>query len=104
MLFVRGGFNEAIHHKCAPLGRQFGFIDELHEIVGLDMSQLEARLSELKKVVRIEQGLTEAVAEAMSAAGPGDTVLFSPAYASFGMFKNEFDRGDQFVALVAKLA
>jgi UDP-N-acetylmuramoylalanine--D-glutamate ligase len=70
---------------------------------GLDMSKLEVRLPELKKVVRIEQGLEAAVQEALSAAVPGDTILFSPAYASFGMFKNEYDRGDQFSAIVQKL-
>lgn len=43
-----------------------------------------------------------AVREAFAAAGPGDTILFSPAFASFGMFKNEYDRGDQFNALVQK--
>ncbi len=31
------------------------------------------------------------------------TVLFSPAFASFGMFKNEYERNDQFLALVEKL-
>ena len=70
---------------------------------GLDMSKLEARLPELKKVVRIEQGLREAFAEALSAASPGDTILFSPAYASFDMFKNEYDRGDQFIGMVKGL-
>ena len=43
----------------------------------------------------------KAVNEAFLAAEPGDTILFSPAFASFGMFKNEYDRGDQFDALVA---
>lgn len=29
---------------------------------------------------------------------PGDVLLFSPGFTSFGMFLNEFDRGDKFVA------
>ncbi len=70
---------------------------------GLDMSALEARLGELKKVVRIEQGLKEAVDEARAVAHEGDVILFSPAYASFGMFRNEYDRGDQFEKIVASL-
>jgi len=33
----------------------------------------------------------------------GDVLLFSPGFTSFGMFLNEFDRGDQFVAYVRNL-
>ncbi len=47
--------------------------------------------------------LEGAVAEAARAALPGDAVLLSPAFASFGMFKNEYDRGDQYNALVRQL-
>lgn len=46
--------------------------------------------------------LKAAVDEAFLAAGDGDTILFSPAFTSFGMFRNEYDRGDQFVELVKK--
>jgi UDP-N-acetylmuramoylalanine--D-glutamate ligase len=47
--------------------------------------------------------LEDAVKRALEAASAGDRILFSPAFASFGMFKNEFDRGDQFVTLVHNL-
>jgi UDP-N-acetylmuramoylalanine--D-glutamate ligase len=40
---------------------------------------------------------------AVALAKPGDTLLFSPGFTSFGMFLNEFDRGDKFVAYVEKL-
>ncbi len=45
--------------------------------------------------------LEEAFDAAMQEAQEGDIVLLSPAFASFGMFKNEYDRGDQFMALVS---
>jgi len=32
------------------------------------------------------------------------TILFSPAFASFGMFRNEYERNDQFLGLVRALA
>lgn len=41
--------------------------------------------------------------EASRFAVAGDAVLLSPAFASFGMFKNEYDRGDQFTRLVEQL-
>lgn len=46
--------------------------------------------------------LHDAVALAASRAESG-TILFSPAFASFGMFNNEYDRNDQFVRLVQEL-
>ena len=42
--------------------------------------------------------------KALEESQSGDTILFSPAFASFGMFKNEYDRNDQFLALVRKLS
>lgn len=51
----------------------------------------------------VYEGLSLAVEDAVGSAKKGDVILFSPAFASFGMFKNEFDRGDQFVSLVEKL-
>lgn len=52
----------------------------------------------------IYQTMHDVVTAAFAACVPGDILLFSPAFASFGMFKNEYDRNDQFVAAVASLA
>ncbi|MDE1925432.1 MAG: UDP-N-acetylmuramoyl-L-alanine--D-glutamate ligase [Patescibacteria group bacterium] len=49
------------------------------------------------------QSISEALEAAMGGAKEGDVILFSPAFASFGMFKNEYDRNDQFLAAVKAL-
>jgi len=47
--------------------------------------------------------MDEAFAAALSVAAPRDIVLLSPGATSFGIFKNEYDRGDQFKAAFEKL-
>ncbi len=48
--------------------------------------------------------MEEAFKTALCVAAPGTTILLSPGCASFGMFLNEFDRGDHFRKLVRELA
>jgi len=54
--------------------------------------------------VTLADNMCEAVKTARKFAVRGDVVLLSPAAASFGMFKNEFDRGDQFLREVKKIS
>lgn len=61
------------------------------------------RKAQSAKVKITAQNLKEAVEVAMSGAKRGDVILFSPGFASFGLFKNEYDRGEQFNRLVKKL-
>ncbi|MBI2551807.1 UDP-N-acetylmuramoyl-L-alanine--D-glutamate ligase [Candidatus Uhrbacteria bacterium] len=53
--------------------------------------------------ITLVKQMKEAVKKAHVLAQSGDIVLLSPAAASFGLFKNEFDRGRQFVDHVRKL-
>ena len=65
-------------------------------------------LSALKKHLDSEKiiltsSLKVGVEAALQQAQANDIILLSPAAASFGMFKNEFDRGDQFNKIVKNL-
>lgn len=53
--------------------------------------------------IPVIRSMTEALALARRKARRGDTVVLSPGAASFELFRNEFDRGAQFVAAVKKL-
>jgi len=91
---------------------------------GIDMSELLAEIPKYcKKVVLLPgtgtdhfrelledtiiydsaNSMEAAVKSALGAAECGGTILFSPAFASFGMFKNEYERSDQFVVSMNKL-
>ena len=94
---------------------------------GLDMSELVAEINKICKAVVLLAGtgtsrllgarsykleasihgpydsLDQTVHKALELAKPGDAVLFRPAFASFGMFKNEYDRNDQFMKIVDSL-
>lgn len=50
--------------------------------------------------VTVADSLEEAVSRAVDTAGEGAIVLFSPAFASFGLFVHEYDRNDQFVKAI----
>jgi len=56
-----------------------------------------------KKNIINANSMKEALKQAVACSGKGDIVLLSPGATSFGLFKNEYDRGDQFVDLVKKL-
>ena len=88
---------------------------------GLDMSRMLYEIAKIcKRVIclagtgtsriiplmadySLYDNLVDAVHEAVRSAIPGDIILFSPAFASFGIFINEYDRNDQFVKIVKNL-
>jgi UDP-N-acetylmuramoylalanine--D-glutamate ligase len=72
-------------------------------LLGDEADSLEQMLAGSVLVQRAVS-MQEAVRQATEIANPGDTVLLSPACASFDMFSGFAERGDQFVAAVQQLS
>ena len=64
--------------------------------------KLQAALRGYKSIF-LARTMAAAVKFARLISPPGGTVLLSPGAASFGLFKHEFDRGEQFVKLIKAL-
>ncbi|MCR4279042.1 MAG: UDP-N-acetylmuramoyl-L-alanine--D-glutamate ligase [bacterium] len=63
---------------------------------GTAFSKVETSFKKQKISFQLVTSMKEAVTYHESHGEKGDTILLSPGCASFGLFKNEFDRGEQF--------
>ena len=84
--------------ECAP---QFGHVRKAYTIG--EAGELFASLLSPHMAVAECETLERAVGQAAAEAESGDTVLLSPACASFDQFRDFEDRGDQFRELVGAL-
>ena len=108
ILFL-GGKDKKLNYE--NFGEAIGKNKEIKKIILLQHPDYDASLkilSALKKHLDSEKiiltsSLKVGVEAALQQAQANDLVLLSPAAASFGMFENEFDRGDQFNKIVKNL-
>jgi len=71
--------------------------------LGKDNTKLKKAFGDVVKEIYETQSVTDLVRQALQVSQPGDVVLLSPACASFDLFKNYEDRGDQFRKAVMDL-
>lgn len=95
VILIMGGSDKDISLDSFPKDA----IKKTKKIILLSGSGTDRIRSFVKKAPLYDH-LSGAVQDAFDAAEEGDIILFSPGFASFGLFKNEFDRNDQFVSLV----
>ncbi|MCX8008594.1 MAG: UDP-N-acetylmuramoyl-L-alanine--D-glutamate ligase, partial [Patescibacteria group bacterium] len=106
-VLILGGSTK--HSDFRELGRVISESSSIRAIIGIgeEWQRIRSEVRHPISDIRIIEGCTtmkDIVEVAKNVAKPGDVVLLSPACASFGMFQNYKDRGDQFRNEVAKLS
>ena len=100
LLIIAGG--EGKGQDFAPLAAAFRGKVRLAVLIGKEAPAIAAALQGACPV-EFAASMPAAVTAAQRAAVPGDTVLLSPACASFDMFRDYGHRGDVFAAAVQQL-
>lgn len=95
---IAGGVDKNLSYE--GFGREIESQSKL--VILLPGTATEKIKSEITHFIEVKS-MDHAVRVAKLTATKGDIVLLSPGAASFGLFQNEFDRGEQFVKLVKKI-
>lgn len=105
IVLIAGGNDKGL--EFSKLGKMIA--EKTKTVIFLKGNITEKIIEEMKKNLSSEKeaivvdSMEEAVEIASQEATEGDVVLLSPGATSFGMFLNEFDRGDKFREAVGKL-
>lgn len=107
LILILGGSDKGSNYS--ELGKLINEVDNIKEIIliGDTADKIEEHI-DLKgkyksKVTKELRTMSEIVSKAKETAKSGDVVLLSPASASFGLFKNYKDRGEQFSQAIRSL-
>lgn len=101
MTFICGGQNKGLNYsKLSKTIKER--VDNLVMLPGSAYDKITEGLTGYKNIYNVAS-MDEAVKKAASIAEKGSVIVLSPGAASFNLFKNEFDRGDQFVKIVKNL-
>ena len=98
IILIAGGYDKNLDYNVLAKPIIDNCKDKIEKAVNLELNRSKKEL----KIYRCDS-LKQTVVTANSIAIQGDIVLFSPASASFDMFKNFAERGDLFKEYVREI-
>lgn len=104
LMLIAGGSDKQL--QFSEMARAINaFVDHLILLPGSATNQLLGEMIKKKNSKKLRslqkaESMRQAVSMAYALAKKGDYIVLSPGAASFGLFANEFNRGDAFVAAV----
>ncbi len=102
ILIAGGAYKEVDPSPLVPVIQEY--CKKVCLLPGTGTDRLVKLLDENSTVnCTISESIAEAIEVGRVAGLPGDVLLFSPGFASFGMFQNEYERNDEFVGIITKL-
>ena len=101
IILIAGGLDKNLNYKnlAEEIKRN---VSSLILLPGTASKKIKKGLEKFDKIYLVKS-MREAVKKAARLAQKGNIVLLSPGAASFNLFKNEFDRGEQFKEAVKNL-
>lgn len=104
LILIAGGVDKKLSYTELAL-KIAQRVKHLILLPGSASEKIKLHLGPLKKSPPVDEvsSMVEAVKSAFQHASSGDTIALSPAAASFNLFQNEFDRGEQFNEQVMNL-
>ena len=107
IVLIAGGYDKHLDYEpiAEPILSKVKTLILMGQTAGKIFGAVKQKEEEQNKTIDIYKvnSLEEAIEKAKSQAKPNQIVLFSPASASFDMFKNFEERGNKFKELVKKL-
>ena len=107
IILIAGGYDKNLDYTplAKPIIEKVKSLILIGQTSGKIFDAVKLELEKENKEIDIHmcESLEETIKHAKKVAKPGQVVLFSPASASFDMFKNFADRGNQFKELVKKI-
>ena len=103
IILILGGSDKGVDFQQLAKEIEQSDVKILIFLPGNASDRIRREIGETDRLVLEVSSMREAVEQASAAADKGNVVLLSPAAASFGLFKHEFDRGDQFKEAVNNL-